>query len=150
MLSNIYLLKFNNYYNRQVKKYDSLSGYSSYLCAGVLSTNPLTGVNFIPNDGVNTTQVINWDGETPDYLLVCEDRTIVSRWFIIESVRQLNGQFRLTLQRDLVADYYDKIIEAPMFIEKGCATITHNNPLQAGHIAQRSFDLIGIFHFHAG
>lgn len=119
VLSNIYLLKFNNYYNRQVKKYDSLSGYNSYLCQGILNTNPIQNVNFIPNDGVNTTQVINWDGETPDYLLVCEGKNIISRWFIIESVRQLNGQFKLTLQRDLVADYYDTIIEAPMFIEKG-------------------------------
>lgn len=119
MLSNIYLLKFNNYYNRQVKKYGSLSGYTSYMCQGVLNTNPIQNVNFIPNDGVNTTQVINWDGDTPDYMLVCEKNTIISRWFIIESVRQLNGQFKLTLQRDLVADYYDTIVEAPMFIEKG-------------------------------
>jgi hypothetical protein len=89
------------------------------MCQGVLNTNPIQNVNFIPNDGCNTTQVINWDGDTPDYVLVCEKNTIISRWFIIESVRQLNGQFKLTLQRDLVADYYDTIVEAPMFIEKG-------------------------------
>lgn len=119
MLSNIYLLKFNNYYNRQLKIYNDLATYQSFMCNGILSQNPLTRVNFIPSDGVNTTQVINWDGETPDYLLVCEDRTIISRWFIIDAVRNLKGQFELTLHRDLIADYYDSIVDAPMFIEKG-------------------------------
>ena len=123
MLSNIYLLKFNNYYNRQLKIYNSLQPYKEFMCEGTLIQNPIQRVNFIPNDGSNTKQVINWDGETPDYVLVCEGNTIISRWFIIESVRNLKGQFELTLHRDLLADYYDHIVDAPMFIEKGFVSL---------------------------
>lgn len=123
MLSNIYLLKFNNYYNRQLKIYNSLQPYKQFMCEGTLTQNPIQRVNFIPNDGSNTKQVINWDGETPDYVLVCEGNTIISRWFIIESVRNLKGQFELTLHRDLLADYYDHIVDAPMFIEKGFVSL---------------------------
>jgi hypothetical protein len=117
----LYLLQFNNYYNRQYKYYDSLSVYSQYMCTGgFLDQNPITDVNFIPNDGVNTKQVINWDGEAPDYVLVCDNyNNILSRWFVIESVRTLTGQYELTLRRDLISDFYPAIIEAPMFIEKG-------------------------------
>lgn len=119
MKSNLYLLQFNNYYNRQVKRYDTLSSYSPYYCEGFLSQNPIPDVNFIPNDGIQTTQIINWDGQNPDYLLVCEDNTIISRWFVIDAVRMLNGQYKLTLYRDTIADYYDQLIKAPMFVEKG-------------------------------
>lgn len=48
----LYVLRYNNYYNRIVKKEDSLSAY--------LGTNnenliyDLPGVNFNPNDGVMT------------------------------------------------------------------------------------------------
>lgn len=121
LLSTIYLLQFNNYYNRQVKKYDELGPYLNelFLCKGFLNKNPIPNVNFIPNDGIQTKQVINWDGNNPDYLLVVENNEIISRWFVIESVRNLKGQFELTLYRDTVADYYDQILNATMFIEKG-------------------------------
>lgn len=126
LLSTIYLLQFNNYYNRQVKKYDSLSPYLSFLCEGVLNQNPIPNVNFIPNDGTQTKQVINWDGDNPDYLLVVQNNEIISRWFVIESVRTLKGQFELTLYRDTIADYYDQILNATMFIEKGY--LNRNDP----------------------
>lgn len=89
---NLYLLQYNNYYNRLFKREDDLTGYMSYKLQGAVVQNPLKKVNFIPNDGVITEQVINWDGATPDYVLVVEENnTIVSRWFIIESVRLRNG-----------------------------------------------------------
>lgn len=124
LLSTIYLLQYNNYYNRQVKKYDSLSPYLSFLCEGVLNQNPIPNVNFIPNDGIQAKQVINWDGGNPDYLLVVQNNEIISRWFVIESDRTLKGQFELTLYRDTIADYYDQILNATMFIEKGYVPIT--------------------------
>lgn len=120
-------LGFNNYYNRKVKKYDTLAEYQDNL----LLTQEQ--VNFKPNDGINTEHVINTvnivDNEAflidsvPDYAVVHEDNgTIVSRWFITQWTRLRAGQFRATLRRDVVADNFDKIIEAPCFIEK--ATIT--------------------------
>lgn len=45
----LYVLNYNNYYNRILKKEDTLSAY--------LDSNKvyeLSGVNFNPNDGVNT------------------------------------------------------------------------------------------------
>lgn len=118
MLSTLYLLKYNNYYNRILKKENNLGEYSEFIIG-----SPLTGINFNPNDGITTRQVINWTNDIPDYVLVCEDTTIVSRWFVIESKRLRNGQFELELFRDTLADYLDDLRTAPMFIEKGYCSI---------------------------
>lgn len=110
----LYILEYNNYYNRIVKKEDSLSAYLEY----VLGTYEGV-INWNPNDGVKTTHVLNHPVDEGDYLLVVEDtNTIVSRWFIVESARLRNGQYQLTLVRDVMVDYYDDIINAPAFIEK--------------------------------
>lgn len=115
--ATLYLLHYNNYYNRVVKKEDTISGYQEYL----IGENPIQGVNFIPNDYVDTQQIVNWpEGLTnPDYLVVVdEDQNINSRWFIISTTRTRAGQLQLDLHRDLVVDFYDPIIQAPCFIEK--------------------------------
>lgn len=124
----IYVLSgFNNYYNRVVKKFDTLTEYMPY------ELHTQQNYNFVPNDGVNTQVVLgsnvnNYNGEG-DYLLVVNILgDIISRWFIIESVRDRAGQYTLTLHRDLVADHYDDLLNAPMFIEK--ATLqTNTTPL---------------------
>lgn len=150
-LYDLYLLQYNNYYNRIVKfeEYEeeitypnghsqppvlvsttALSKYSKYLAQykgkdtdqnG--NSNVVKNANFIEGDGVNTTQVVNWGGDKPDYLLVVdEDQEIVSRWFVINNVRTSYGQHMLTLHRDVVVDYYDRIITAPCFIERANIT----------------------------
>lgn len=124
---NLYLLQYNNYYNRLFKKEETLNDYLPHLVQGVMSNNPLTNINFIPNDGVNTEQVINWDGGNPDYLVVVDEfQNINSRWFIVESVRLRSGQFKLSLHRDLIADFWNDITQAPMFVEKGYCSIDDN------------------------
>lgn len=118
----LYLLHYNNYYNRVVKKESSLDGYLPYLAG-----DPIQGVNFIPGDYINTTQIVNWTDEHPDYLLaVNEDKSINSRWFIVSTNRTRAGQLNLTLHRDLVVDYYDETINAACFIEK--ATLSNDDP----------------------
>ena len=123
----IYVLSgFNNYYNRVVKKFDTVSEYEQF----ILHTQE--NYNFVPNDNVNTKLVLGnlgnqYTGEGDYLLVVNEFNEIVSRWFIIESVRDRAGQYTLTLHRDLVADHYDELIDAPMFIEK--ATLNYNDPL---------------------
>lgn len=114
MLSTLYLLRFNNYYNRILKRYDSIAEYEPYVLG-----NPIEGINFIPNDGIHAKQVINWNSEIPDYLLVVQNNNIISRWFVIESRRTLAGQFELELFRDCLADYLENIQQAPVFVEKG-------------------------------
>lgn len=125
---DIYLLNFNNYYNRQVKLYGLLSNYIQFLCKGnTYGNNPINGVNFNPGNGIDSTQVINWDGENPDYIIAADGNEIISRWYVIQSERLRNGQFRLVLYRDLIADYYEEVMTAPMFIEKGFTN--YKNPI---------------------
>lgn len=121
MLSNLHLLRYNNYYNRQLKILSKLTDYEPYRL-GIL-----TNINFIPNDGIYAKQVINWKGDIPDYLLVENSDTITSRWFVLESRRNLAGQFELELYRDTLADYYNEIQNAPIFVEK--AMLDASNPL---------------------
>lgn len=109
-------MQFNNYYNRVVKKFDDIESYQNADCP----VSTIANVNFIPGDGVDTVQIINWTNEwNPDYLVAYEDSSIVSRWFVINSERTRGQQFKLGLHRDVVVDNYERIIEAPMFIEKG-------------------------------
>ena len=105
---NLYILqKFNNYTERKIKGYQTLSNYLSYLITG----GNILNVNFNPNDGKYTNQVVMCDFDTygyPDYLIVCdEDDNILSRWFIINTSRERSGKWRLDLKHDLI---YDNIV----------------------------------------
>lgn len=132
----LYALKFNNYYNRIIKRYETIEEYEEN--ATVLGI--FENINFIPNDGVSTTQTLNytWDVDIdghPDYILAVESGTTqngltyytISRWFVVEEKRNLSGQYDHILYRDTIADFYDEIIDAPVFVEK--ATLSSSNPL---------------------
>lgn len=129
---NLYFLhNYNNYFNRRIKptfNYRTLHEFelenSDYDAAYI------TGVQFAFNDCVETTQIVNWDNHwSPDYMILCYDNeTIHSTWFVLDSYYQRNGQFNLSLRRDVVNDFYESVLEAPTYIEK--ATINdRNNPL---------------------
>lgn len=121
---NLYILKYNNYYNRTIKKEDSLTDYLQYQLGNVIQ-----GVSFNPGDGIATQQVVNLsEDQIGDYLLaVNEYNEIDSRWFILDCRRERTGQYTLTLRRDLVVDNYNSIISAPCFIEK--ATLDDSDPM---------------------
>lgn len=125
-MNTLYILNFNNYFNRQVMKFDNLVDYEEYMLG-----YPMTGIGFNPNDGITAEQTINWDptNGNGNYLLVIDNATgeIASRWFIMEAARTRAGQYQLMLRRDLMADFYDDYINAPCFIEK--ATLSAANPL---------------------
>ena len=130
---DILLLRgFNNYFNRIVKKYTTLADYKS----NSASFLEFSGINFNPNDGVVTELYLGspsqqessaplaWDQlGTPDYLICSETvegtTTIKFRWFVLESERTRDGQYRLALKRDVLAEYYGEIMDAPCYIEKG-------------------------------
>ena len=129
MLATLYyLVGFNNYFNRQVKKPGAtlVSEYEEWLA---FSAGP---TSFNPNDNVMTTISCNYpngnDSIELDYLLVSTDNVNVdTRWYIVERKRNLSGQWELTLRRDLIADCYADICSSPVYIEK--ATVNVNNPL---------------------
>lgn len=120
--NTLYLLNYNNYYNRMVKKELSLIDYAEY----IVST--LQNINFNPGDGVDTTQIVSTlEGTHPDYLIVADGQEIVSRWFIVDAPRLRSGQYELQLHRDGVADKYEDVLNAPCFIEK--ATLDNADPM---------------------
>lgn len=114
-MSTIYLLNYENYYNRKCgPPQTNVINYEDYVLA------EYDNINFNPNDGVNTELVVNYDGTHPNYLLVVDDYPIVaSRWYVIECQRTRAGQLRLVLRKDLVADFYDYVLDAPAMIERG-------------------------------
>lgn len=146
---NLLVLKgFNNYFNRIIKRYTTLADYISHS----ESHYDFANINFNPNDGVTTTQILGsenqkdaggpdlvplaWEKDgNPDYIIAYETeqvgiatvQVIRSRWFIIESVRTRNGQYSLKLKRDSIADHLDTLVTAPAFIKKG--TVSDDNPL---------------------
>lgn len=122
-MSKLYLFQYNNYFNRIVKRENSLSDYGEPLYT-------LSTTNFNTNDGVSTTHDINHNKEEGDYLVVTEtiddQETIASRWFVTEMKRLRGGQYRLQLRRDLIADYYDIIVNAPIVLQKGMVKKENN------------------------
>lgn len=113
----LFYYKYNNYYNRRLKREDTLSDYSSYLVYNEINCN------FNPNDGI-TTQITVGRAENKfncdvDYVIYSRNGVeITSRWFVMESHFNRSGQRILYLQRDVVADYYNEIVNADAFIEK--------------------------------
>lgn len=120
---NLQFYKWNNYYNRTYKPF-SLTDASNALVGAILNVN-----GFNPNDGVDTEQMtgLNTFTEIPDYCVVLNGTEIISKWFVIECQRTRQGQYKLSLHRDLISDYYQEIMEAPVFIEKGW--LPYNSPL---------------------
>lgn len=124
---NLYYLNFNNYYNRTIKRYDQPA---SYLTPENIVHVEYNVYNFPFGDDVNTEVVVNrWpQGVGADYMLAMNpDNTINSRWFVIDAFYTRNGQYKMTLRRDLVADHYAEIVNAPMFVEKA-TPININDP----------------------
>ena len=113
-LSNIYLLQYNNYFNRKVKR---LATPAEYIAQAIHVT---PNASFNPGDGVTAQHAIN-NGIACDYCVVTNqsDTEIESRWFVVESQRLRNGQYQYTLYRDIFADYLDNIKESTCFINKG-------------------------------
>lgn len=113
-----YLLNFNNYYNREYKRLNSIWDYEPYIKYN------WTNVNFNPGDGITTTIPVNSDVEA-NYFILSEGigpglagEEIISRWFIIESKFTRMGQRVLTLRRDILVDY-STMATATVFAERG-------------------------------
>ena len=126
-MKTIYLLNYNNYYNRTIKKEATLAAYRE---KGTL-LDILTDVTlWNPNDGITTvlTTKSNFAGN-PDYLVCCDnDNGIVdSRWFVMEAQRLMRGQYKLTLRRDVLADNLSEILSSPCYVKRGW--VSSSSPL---------------------
>ena len=129
MFNTLFLLQWDNYYDRRVHPWFSTledGGYSSYL---ETDTAIFQGVNFSPNDGVNTEIILNFDEtQKGNYIIVLnENNKIESRWFVIDENRVRGNQYKLTLRRDVITDYWNIIKSSPALIEK--CNLNYENPL---------------------
>lgn len=119
-MEDLYLLSYNTYYNRLLKRQPTLQAYAPYILPAMPGdVNPIQTASFNPNDGVAASHVVNWSGQAPDYLLVAQDGILKTRWYVIDAIRTRQGQYTLNLFRDLLADYLDEISSATVYVEKG-------------------------------
>lgn len=129
MKYNVYLLSYNNYKNRQVKKLESINEYNN----GGYILSSIPNVNFEMNDGISSKMIINssFASVQPDYILVEDiasrvidlEGNLVSsdftRWFVIDTNLVRGNQYEFTLRRDVWVDHYDVAMNSTYFIERG-------------------------------
>lgn len=106
-MNTIYYFNFNNYTNRVVKGFATLTEYiqnAEYI--GKSNT-----VNFNKTNDLEANVVCYLDNyKSPDYALLCEEDTIVSRWFVISETRGNKNNYQLNLKRDIVYDNLELIL----------------------------------------
>lgn len=128
--SRIHILKYNTYFDRIYKKEENIAAYDQYLLYDKTNNPGIFNVDFKPNDGVAANQIINWNGDEPNYVVVTDyvdTENIISRWFVMECTRIRGGQYQLSLRRDVVADNIDAITASTAYINK--AIVPDENPL---------------------
>lgn len=127
----LFLRNFSNYFNRTVKRLETADEYLNAVSDDGYAS--FSNINFVPGDGVATTQVINWVSLTypiewqPDYMVAIKDGSISSRWFVVESKRLRNGQYQFSLKRDSVADFIQQVGNAKAYVVRGM--LSADNPL---------------------
>lgn len=118
---------FLNYYSYESRKHNRYgTELSQYLAA---DDNPIIYedlININWGDGVTAyipcINLPNDDmlGLGKNYLVVVKDNgTIHSRWYIMESGYTMRGQYQITLRRDLIADHLDKVVSTKCMINRG-------------------------------
>lgn len=126
MSKTIYLLQYNNYFNRTVKG-EAFYNIDNYTDNGATIVGQITNMSlWNPNDGVNTT-ITSTLGLTaiPDYCIVCDGVAVLQRWFVIEAKRIQGQQYRLTLHRDVLADNYTEIMSnEDNYVERGWCDVS--------------------------
>ena len=135
----IVLYNYNKYYNRIIKRLDTFAAYQALITPTGNENAQFKGFlreakNFNFADGIFTQHVINIadneplfaKADQPDYFVLEESfkegnstTTKLSRWFVLESDRIRGNQYKLSLRRDLLADFYSEVLTAPVFIERG-------------------------------
>ena len=113
---DIYLLSYNNYYNRIYKREETLSAYLSFVVYQVAGVN--TWANGDGVDNIWTTGIVSEDIAGVDYMLTCTGDKILGRWFVIEKNEISKNRYKLTLRRDLLAESLPTIENDAFFAER--------------------------------
>lgn len=125
------LKKFNNYFNRKIIKYETLSDYqnnSEDFFIPETTEGGMKPFDFNPSDNVTTEIIVNDVPFDPDYfLLLDEEQNIVQRWYVLEQKRNRQGQWVYYLRRDVIVDNLNSLLTSPVFVQK--AWLDENNPL---------------------
>lgn len=103
-MENLYFLVYNNSYNQTFRREKSLADYLPYQVGQTIGT-----YLWNENDGVSASVTLNYEPTVPhnepDYCVVTdEDGIILSRWFVTEMKRTRQGQYFVSLDRDVIAD----------------------------------------------
>ena len=121
MAKTLYLMQYNNYFNRTVKgqNFGTLGEFTNDGARIVGQLKNMTLWN--PNDGVRTTITSNLGlAAIPDYALLCDGEQRLQTWFVLEAKRLQSQQYELTLLRDQKSDDYAAIMQNPdSYIERG-------------------------------
>lgn len=108
-LSTLILLKYHNYYSR---RFDHCSKLQDYYDNGGIRLDVIKNYNFKLNNGITTSVILNdaidlENSLQADYLIECDNsNNIKSTWYIISILKIRDNQYQLTLQRDVVNDFY--------------------------------------------
>ena len=116
---NIYLLKHRNYYERKLKRCETVAEYGNPLAV-------FTNINFPYGNGIDVSLTVNYDlnNGQPDYILVEDsDNGEFTRWYVLTSTLIRAGQCLLTLHRDVIADNLIEVLNATSYIEKATAAV---------------------------
>lgn len=113
---DIYLLSYNNYYNRQYKREENLGAYLSYVVYQVAGVNTWANGDGVDNSW--TTGIVSEDIAGVDYMLTCTGDKILGRWFVIEKNEISKNRYRLTLRRDLLGESLPGIENDAFFAER--------------------------------
>lgn len=113
---SLYLKKFNNYFNRIIKTLATLSDYED---AAEEYFYYSKSINYNPNDSVSTELIMNDCPFDADYVIIYDNSgTIISRWFVMETIFTRTKQKLYKLRRDLISDYREQLVTSPMFVQK--------------------------------
>lgn len=115
-MATLYFLRYNNKFNRLVKRLETAAEYIPFVVG-----EPLTATNFNPADGIRTVHIVNWaEGlSKPDYCIALLDDGSFTRWYVTECTRLRGGQYRFSLERDVLAEYLTEVKASTCLIERG-------------------------------
>lgn len=126
MAKTLYLLQYNNYFNRTVKG-ENFGLLGQFIDDGAKIVGQITNMTlWNPNDGVETVITSNI-GLTaiPDYAILCDGVVRLQAWFVLEAKRLQAQQYRLTLHRDVLAEEYSAIMNnEESYIERGWCDVS--------------------------